>query len=122
MYRRSLVDRLAHQYITYDLSEEYKIIFAMQDECGEDWGNKLKSICDLFAKDRDNFVKARNITSPKEDIGGLVPLVISENNWPFESSSNKVQINPELLRMTETFTKEYLPESNKHKLWWSSKG
>ena len=53
-------------------------------------------------------------------MGGLVPLVVSENDWPFETN-NKIQITPKLLSMTEVFAKEYLPEATKHKLWWSSK-
>jgi hypothetical protein len=79
----------------------------MQYECGEEWGSKVKSICDLYDKDRNRFIRTRKVVQPKEEhnysIGGLVPLVISENDWPFENRNNKIKINDELLRMTEPF-------------------
>ena len=54
-------------------------------------------------------------------LGGLVPIIVPENAWPYEDRNNKVQLHPELMKLTSSFEKSYLPEATKHRLWWTSK-
>lgn len=54
-------------------------------------------------------------------IGGLVPLVVTENAWPFEDRSSKIRLNPKITKLIDHFESSYLPETNKHRLWWTSK-
>lgn len=84
----------------------------MEKECGEEWGSKIKDIGHLFLKDRAQFVKNRKLTQlePNQNlkIGGLVPLIINENSWPFEDRNSNVEIHAELMQLTTPFEKGYL--------------
>ncbi len=47
-----LVNRLINFYLSYDIKREYNIIEAMEQECGEEWTEKIRGITSLFLKDR----------------------------------------------------------------------
>ena len=120
-----LVSRLVGSYLTYRLEQEHKVIQAMERECGEEWGDKIKAIAELYLKDRNKVAEAKSIVKPTEEhnlsLGALVPLVIPENSWPFGDKNSKISLNSELLNMTGAFQKTYLVDTTKERLWWTSK-
>jgi hypothetical protein len=119
-----LVNRLVQAYLTYDLRQEDPIVERMEKECGEEWGERIKSIGQLFLKDRARFQERRSISLASEDmnktVGGLVPLVIAEDAWPFQDRNSKILIHPELMRLASSFELDYFSESTKNRLWWTS--
>lgn len=89
----------------------------MEKECGEEWGDKIKAITELYVKDRNKVMKTRKIVKATEEnnltLGALVPLVIPENSWPFGDKNSKVSLNDELVKMTSAFQDSYLSNANK---------
>jgi hypothetical protein len=74
----------------------------MEAECGEEWTKKIKSICGLFTKNREALLQQRNKQAPFKDednilLGGLWPVIVEEDNWPFESRQEKITLHPQLL-------------------------
>ena len=124
MYRRTLISRLVYNYATYQLTQENALIQAMEKECGEQWTLKIKEICSIFAKDRDNLLRNRGVKEVNSEsnwnMGGLVPVIITENAWPFEQRSSKTVLHQKLMQFTPNFQKSYLQEGKKHKLLWSN--
>ena len=53
----------------------------MEKECGEEWTLKIKEICSIFTKDRENLLRIRSITEVRPEsnwnVGGLVPVIIT---------------------------------------------
>ncbi len=47
-----LLSRLVHLYRDYNLEEEIRIVELMERECGDEWTKKIKSIYQLFLKNR----------------------------------------------------------------------
>jgi hypothetical protein len=41
-------------------------------------------------------------------MGGLVPVIIIENAWPFEQRSSKTVLHQKLMQFTPNFEKNYL--------------
>lgn len=42
-------------YGGYKLDEEFRIINMMEKECGDEWTKRIRSICQLFLKNRESF-------------------------------------------------------------------
>ena len=84
----------------------------MQKECGEDWTENIRDIAQLYLKDRASFIAHRSIEeiSPGKNlqIGGLVPVVIHEESWPFDDKSSKIELHGRLKEMTSGFEGSYL--------------
>jgi hypothetical protein len=47
-----LLDRLVQLYSTYRLEQEQKIVELMEKECGDELTKKIKSIIQLFLRNR----------------------------------------------------------------------
>jgi len=98
VYRRMLIDRIIFSYLDYDPTKEDSILESMERECGDDWSKDIKAIGELFLKDREKMIKDKAIAenSPQLNlkIGGLVPLIVPEDSWPFEDKNSKIQLHP----------------------------
>ena len=102
-----LVSRIVRSYLTYRVEQEHSIVQAMERECGQEWSDKIKSITELYVKDRNKLMEAKKINKPTEEnnlnLGALVPLVIHENSWPFTDKNSKISLHNDLLRLTGAF-------------------
>jgi hypothetical protein len=118
-----LIARLVHRYATHPLERELKLIDAMEAECGEEWTKKIKSICSLFAKNRQEQLGRRKLEGSDEKwnwgAGGLMPVVVEENDWPYEEKTTKVVLHPQLAQLIPAFEAHYLPQNKNHRLLWS---
>jgi len=102
-YRQMFVNRLVRSYLSYKVEQEKEVIVTMEKECGEEWSDKIAAITELYIKNRDKLIADRKITACEENnlnIGGLVPLIVPENSWPFGEKNSKILINNQLLNMT----------------------
>jgi triphosphoribosyl-dephospho-CoA synthetase len=59
LYRRLLLNRLVHMFADYRLEEELRIVDLMEKECGDEWTKRIRSICQLFLKNRDTFQREK---------------------------------------------------------------
>ena len=83
----------------------------MEKECGDELTKKIKSIIQLFLKNRGKFVEKANQK--------LFPLIVEESDWPFEIKQSKISLHSQLLELTPAFETSYLPANKNHRLIWS---
>lgn len=107
LLRKMLVCRLVQRYASHPLERELKLIDAMEAECGEEWTKKIKSICALFAKNRQEQLGRRKLEGSDEKwnwgAGGLMPVVVEENDWPYEEKTTKIVLHPQLAQLIPAF-------------------
>jgi len=90
-----------------------RIVELMEKECGDEWTKRIKSICQLFLKNREAFYR-------EQDRAGILrAVIVEENDWPFEHKQTKIALHPQLAEITPKFEKIYLPANKNHRLLWS---
>jgi hypothetical protein len=92
-----LLSRLVYLYSNYKLEEEMRIVDLMERECGDEWTKKIKSICQLFGKNRDLIEKDLAYGDK------LRPVIVEENDWPFEHKQTNISLHPQLIELTPRF-------------------
>ena len=76
----------------------------MEGECGEEWVKKIRSIVTEFDKSRkDTLEKRKAATDKGQDKAEMLPLLMDEADWPYDSSQQKASLNPELMEMAQRF-------------------
>lgn len=100
-------------YSVYKLDEELRIVDLMEKECGDEWTKRIRSICQLFQKNRETFQREKAYGD------ALLPVIVEEGDWPFEHKQTKIALHPQLMELTPQFEKNYLPANKNHRLVWS---
>jgi hypothetical protein len=113
LYRRLLLSRLVQLYSEYRLEEELHIVDMMEKECGDEWTKRIRSICQLFLKNREVFTREKGYGD------ALRPVIVEEGDWPFEHKQTKIALHPQLLDLAPPFENSYLPANKNHRLLWS---
>ena len=112
LYRRVLLGRLVELWGEYELGEELRVVELMEKECGDEWTKRIRSICQLFLKNREGFRKEGYAEA-------LRPVIVEEGDWPFEHRQTQVTLHPQLTQLTPPFEHRYLPANKNHRLLWS---
>ena len=117
LYRRILLKRLIDCFDSYGVDNELVVVNAMEEECGEDWAKKIKGIVSLYVKNRDMVLKGKK--GSVWSLGDLLPVVVEEDDWPFEQRQSNIELHPDIMALAPKFEKAYMPPTSNHKLFWS---